>query len=507
MPIKECIKHFYEKEGLSIREISRRLNINWRTAAKYAREDNWNQKKGRTGRPGRIMGQVADIVDSWLMEDSLKPRKERRTAAAIYRQLKGEYGFQGSERSVRRYVALRKRELKEEAQEKYLKLEHIPGEAQVDFGTTHVVWEGKLKEIKYLVLTFPYSNAGFSVPVPSENTQCFLHALITIFEHIGGVPQRIVFDNLSAAVVSIGQGEKRTLTEAFRRFVLHYHFQAEFCNPGKGNEKGNVENKVGYARRNWFLPYLAAESYEELTKELFARAQADMERPHYEKGISIAELFTDDRKALLPLPTVPFEPFELTSARVDKYLQVRFNRETYAVPAAQPGEQVLLKLWWDKVEVLDRNGKHLALLPRSYTVKAQPIDWKGYFAIFVRKPRGARHTAMYRFLPSAVRDFLERGEAVRYRERLKFIFTLLQEEQSLETIARAISEANSYDPALIRHQLYRFHAPQSPPELLREEHTPPSVREYNPSVAVYDRLLPQREEVKGDALSSPERAL
>lgn len=307
--------------------------------------------------------------------------------------------------------------------------------------------------------------------------------------------------------MSIGQGEKRTLTEAFRRFVLHYHFQAEFCNPGKGNEKGNVENKVGYARRNWFLPYLAAESYEELTKELFARAQADMERPHYEKGISIAELFTDDRKALLPLPTVPFEPFELTSARVDKYLQVRFNRETYAVPAAQPGEQVLLKLWWDKVEVLDRNGKHLALLPRSYTVKAQPIDWKGYFAIFVRKPRGARHTAMYRFLPSAVRDFLERGEAVRYRERLKFIFTLLQEEQSLETIARAISEANSYDPALIRHQLYRFHAPQSTPELLREEHTPPSVREYNPSVAVYDRLLPQREEVKGDALSSPERAL
>jgi len=187
-----------------------------------------------------------------------------------------------------------------------------------------------------------------------------------IFEHIGGVPQCIVFDNLSTAVVSIGQGEKRTLTEAFLRFTLHYRFQVEFCNPGKGNEKGNVENKVGYVRRNWFLPYIV---YEELIKELFIRAQADMERPHYEKGISIAELFNDDRKALLPLPTVPFEPFELTSARVDKYLQVRFNRETYAVPAARPGEQVLLKLWRDKVEVLDQDGKHLALLPRSYTAR------------------------------------------------------------------------------------------------------------------------------------------
>jgi hypothetical protein len=119
------------------------------------------------------------------------------------------------------------------------------------------------------------------------------------------------------------------------------------------------------------------------------------------------------------------------------------------------------------VEVLDQDGKHLGLLPRSYTVKTQPIDWKGYFAIFVRKPRGACHTAMYHFLPSAVRNFLERGEAAGYRERLKFIFALLQEGQSIETIARAICEANSYDPALIRHQLYRVQTTGAAPEVAK----------------------------------------
>jgi len=301
-----------------------------------------------------VMGPFAEIVDTWLMEDMLKPRKERRTAAAIYRQLRQEYGFKGSERTVRAYVSRRKKELRVEAQQKYLRLEHPPGQAQVDFGTTHVVWDTELRQIKYLMFSFPYSNAGFCVPVPSENTECFLHAMIQVFEWIGGVPAEIWFDNLSAAVVSVGKGEQRELTETFRRFMLHYRFEAKFCNGGKGNEKGHVENKVGYTRRNWLVPYPLASSYEELTEELYQRALEDIQRPHYAKGVTIAELWEEDKKALLPLPTTPFEPVQFETARVNKYGQVHCHGEIYTVPSAQVGETVLLKLWWDRVEVFSR---------------------------------------------------------------------------------------------------------------------------------------------------------
>ncbi len=75
-----------------------------------------------------------------------------------------------------------------------------------------------------------------------------------IFEHIGGAPPRLKFDSLSTAVTQVLEGNERVLTDGFRRFMLHYRFRADFCTPAAGNEKGNVENKAGYSRRNVFVP-------------------------------------------------------------------------------------------------------------------------------------------------------------------------------------------------------------------------------------------------------------
>jgi len=346
------------------------------------KKDDLNKPIKQTKRRQPIMEPFIDIVDTWLMEDMLKPRKERRTAASIHRQLVKEHDFQGSDRTVRAYVSRRKKELQAQTQEKYLRLEHPPGRAQVDFGTSHIVWDGALREIKYLAFSFPYSNAGFCIPLPSENTECLLYAMIRVFEWIGGVPLEIWFDNLSAAVVSIGKGEKRELTETFRRFMLHYRFEAKFCNAGCGNEKGHVESKVGYTRRNWLIPYPMVTNYEEFTTKLYQLALEDMQRLHYEKKVTIAKLYKEDKKALQPLPTTPFEPVKIETARVNKYAQVHCCGEVYSVPSAQIGERVFLKLWWDRVEIFSRNEERLATLPRCYTLKTQPIDWKGYFRIF-----------------------------------------------------------------------------------------------------------------------------
>ena len=208
------------------------------------KKSDWSPVQGTRKRRKPVLEPFVDTIDVWLLEDRLLPRKDRRTAKAIWVLLKKHHSFTGSERTVRAYVAERKRALKFEQQEKYIELEHPIGEAQVDFGTVRTIWDGEFKEFQSLTTTFPWSNAGFGVPIASENLLCFLYALRISFEMAGGVPRKIRFDNLPAAVTSIGKNGERVLTELFVRFLLHYRFEAEFCNRGKGNEKGNEKYMI-----------------------------------------------------------------------------------------------------------------------------------------------------------------------------------------------------------------------------------------------------------------------
>ena len=117
-------------------------------------------------------------------------------------------------------------------------------------------------------------------------------------------------------VTCIGKNGERVLSEMFICFMLHYRFHAEFCNIGKGNEKGAVENKVGYSRRNWYVPFLQTTGFEELTAEIYKEALEDLERPHYKKGVLISELWAEEKTNLLPLPAEPFEPVEFQTVKV-----------------------------------------------------------------------------------------------------------------------------------------------------------------------------------------------
>ena len=130
-----------------------------------------------------------------------------------------------------------------------------------------------------------------------------------IFEHIGGVPPRLRFDNMTTAVAQVLKDGERVLTEGFTRFMLHYRFQADFCNPASGNEKGNVENKVGYSRRNAFVPVPVITSFEEFNEQLLEWCEKDADRLHYKHKVPIRELWEEDKAALLELPQYPFSVF------------------------------------------------------------------------------------------------------------------------------------------------------------------------------------------------------
>ncbi|MBI9109332.1 MAG: transposase [Spirochaetales bacterium] len=97
---------------------------------------------------------------------------------------------------------------------------------------------------------------------------------------------------------------KRLLTDRFLRFQQHYGFEAAFCNPASGNEKGHVENKVGYLRRNLLVPVPEFDNLIDFNKELLKKCDTDHMRPHYRKEISIETLIEDDTAEMLELPRV-----------------------------------------------------------------------------------------------------------------------------------------------------------------------------------------------------------
>ena len=74
-----------------------------------------------------------------------------------------------------------------------------------------------------------------------------------MFDYFKGIPKRLIFDNAKVAVRE-GFGLHAKATKEYKAFAAHYSFQTDFCNIASGNEKGLVENLVGYARRNFMVP-------------------------------------------------------------------------------------------------------------------------------------------------------------------------------------------------------------------------------------------------------------
>jgi len=438
------IKRLREKDGKSITDIADTLEISWRTAKKYADGD-LNLEEGPKQRRERpVMGPYTEIVDAWLAEDMKAPKKQRRTAKAVYDQLKERTDFSGSERTVRYYVSEKKQELIDAAKTQYVKLTHDPGTAQVDFGEFKAAHPKtrKLHTYPYLVVTFPHSNAQLARVTPAENIECFLEALKDIFTELGGVPKVLWFDNLSSAVTDVLKGTKRKLTKTFSAFKWHYRFKANFCNVGEGHEKGSVENKVGYVRRNWMSPPPVVTDLEEFNDHLKEEMVSDRDRDHYKKKEKISKLFEEDKDALLYLPTEEFEVVRTDTAVANKYGEIKVGEETYHVGGAHPGQNFFSKIYWNEIIVYDEYGERkLTTLPRKYVPKRiDDIDWIGELKIFKNKPRAIEQAAYLQALPAATKEYLLPEDLNTRRKRIKVLITLLRDYEMTE-IDKAIQTA------------------------------------------------------------------
>lgn len=236
-------------------------------------------------RPHPATDAHAAWIDSVLEADLGAPRKQRHTARRIYDRLVAERGYGGSYSSVRRHVAAWRRE-HARGGDGYLELEWAPGTAQADFGNFRAVLAGVPTDLKLLVVTLPHSNARYCVATMSERSECLCDGLASVFAWMGRAPHTLVLDNATGAG-RMSRG-KVTESELFGLFRAHFRVSSRYCNPYSGNEKGSVENAVGFLRRNLLVPEPRVGSLAELGALLrfIHRLAAIRPRPRQRRGVA-----------------------------------------------------------------------------------------------------------------------------------------------------------------------------------------------------------------------------
>ena len=347
----EVIRTCHRVYGQNISELARLTGRARNTIKKAIRGEPWGYKE-RSHQPFPALGDYMEVIDNWLKSDKDKPKKQRHTAHRIYNRLVAEHGYRGCESAVRRYVRLAKIILGINAPCAFIPCNPEAGhEAEVDWGTATAIIAGEEVRLKFFCMRSKYSGKHFVRFYPCERQQAFLDAHIQAFSFFGGVFPVIIYDNLTTAVRKVLQGRNRIEQEGFSKFKAYYSFEARFCNPDSGHEKGGVEGLVGFSRRNYMVPIPEAASLEELNNKVLQDCTAYGNHKMAGRDRSVNELYEEEKGKLLALPEAAYSNVQTAGGRADKYATVIVDKNRYSVPSSYAGFRVKVLLHADRVEI------------------------------------------------------------------------------------------------------------------------------------------------------------
>ena len=445
--------------GEPIASIARAVGVSEPTARKYARMEDLSPEPPRRKEPeSELLAPYEATIDSWLDDDCRNWRKQRHTAVRVYVRLRDELGYEGSYSTVQRYVRRRREEMARERDrrdaEGFLALSWLPGEVQVDFGEADFRVRGVLTRGKYLTVTFPHSNVGLTQVFWGETSECVCQGLRNVFEFAGGVPRRAVFDNATEVGRRVG-GEVRT-SELFRLFAAHYGLDYTFTNPRSGNEKGNVENKVGFHRRNLFVPVPSFHDVAAFNRRLLGDCLNLSEgKRHYRLGTPESELFGEDRGALSPLPPAAFSCVRWETRRCSKQGVFTIGGvHRYSAGPAYARREVAVALGAFDVTVCDREtGEVVATYEREWgEAPTDSSDPTLQLRLLCMRPAGWRDSSVRASLPEELVAFLD-GEPA---DSLKADLRVLRDESAergweaaVEGMSRSLAATGGLDRATV----------------------------------------------------------
>jgi len=319
-----------------------------------------------------------------------------------------------------------------------------PGEAQADFGEADFIEQGTQVRKKYLTLSFPHSNDSFTQVFGGETAECVCQGLKDIFHYIGGVPWVIVFDNATGVGRRIGSVIHES--NLFRRMRAHHRFSVRFCNPYSGHEKGHVENKIGYTRRNLFVPEPVFDDIQAFNRELLERHREKAEEMHYKKLLPIKDLFETDKQSLLPLPRARFDACRYEYLKTDGYGKIHLDaRHHYSTQPEYARQEVLVVVRAHTIDILDEQKRVLVCHPRRFgTKRSDTVDYRTSLAMLTRNAGAWKNSGIRELVSPELKRLMDNQP----RDQLKATLRTMQQlatTYDFQTALHALSEGIRID--------------------------------------------------------------
>lgn len=375
-------------EKLSIGQIARQLNLQRKTVRKWIQRPKYEQRHGaQAPRPSKL--------------DPFKPAVLRLlqtypyTVAQLLPRLRDE-GYQGGYSILKEYV----RTARPTRAPAFLTLKFAPGQcAQVDWGSAGTIRVGNTqRRLSFFVMVLCHSRlmyVEFTLGQSQEQWHaCHQHA----FEAFGGlVPTEIMVDNCKTAVLAHPVGGPVVLNPKYVDFAAHYGFAIKPCGPRRANEKGRVENAVGYIRKS-FLAGLELTDFAAMNPAVqdWMGRIANV-RIHGETKRVPQEVFAEERAKLRASPVVPYDAALIKPARCSSRCRVSVDGNRYSVPAAQASRLLTVKLYADRLRIYD-GVKLVADHLRSYE-RGRDLEHPDHGAALLHERHQARHQQLLlRFL-------------------------------------------------------------------------------------------------------------
>ena len=331
------IKHLHQNEHLKASQIADELGLNIRTVEKWLNENQYRQRKA---------AERSSKLDPFK-DDILRMLESHRYSAIQLLQRIRDDGFDGGYTIVKDYV----RKVRPKRQKAYLTLSFAPGDcAQVDWGSYGSVNVGDTsRRLSFFVMVFCYSRMMYVEFTVSQTMEHFLSCHQNAFLHLGAVPERIMVDNLKSAVLKRTVGKDPVLNPKYLDFANHYGFTIVACGVGKGNEKGRVENGVGYVKKN-FLSGLQIRDFADLNPAVrqWLDTVANV-RIHGRTGKKPVEMFQEELPHLHRPATNTYDVATISQVRASRQFRVVLDTNRYSVPAELASQRLTMKAYPDRL--------------------------------------------------------------------------------------------------------------------------------------------------------------
>jgi transposase len=386
------IRHQVLVEGRSQRRVAREFGISRVTVRKYV-EGAEPVRREAAPRARPVWEKVGPRIEALLTgSKDWTGGKQQLTATRLHELLIGEGHHVGAS-LVKAAVA----EWKRQRREVFVPLTYRPGDlAEVDFFEVLIDLDGTRRKAWLFLMRLMYSGRDFAWIYERQDQVSFLDGHVRAFAHFGGVPARLAYDNLKAAVVRILVGGERALTPRFAALASHYLFEPCFCRPGEGHDKGGVESRGKAVRRQALTPIPAAPTLDAINAALLARMDARLATGRDGAGETIGARFAVEGPAMRPVPA-PFVAEATTFVSVSPRALVRLEGAVYSVPCRWARLDLVAHTGATTITIVGKDGTRISHPRKRFGQRS--IDYRHYVPQLAKKPQAVRQV-----LPDLLRD-------------------------------------------------------------------------------------------------------